>query len=77
MQNPIQRYAPLATIAQIYSIPHSTLKLKLWVAKKRGIEFPLRARVGKTFLYDVDAFGVWLFANADSLRQATPNFEKK
>ncbi len=68
MQNSIQRYAPLATIAKIYAIPQSTLKLKLWVAKKKGIEFPLRARVGKGFLYDTEAFGAWLFANAADLK---------
>jgi len=77
MTNTNQKYAPLAMVSAMFGIPITSLKIKMTLASKRGIPLPSRARVGKIFLYDTEAFGAWLFENADQLRQATPNFEKK
>jgi len=77
MTNTNQKYAPLATVSAMFGIPVSSLKIKMTLATKRGIPLPSRARVGKSFLYDTEAFGAWLFENADALRQTAPIFEKK
>ena len=69
----MHNYQTLAQIASDMRIPIGTLKVKLHVAAKAGIELPPRRRVGKSYLYDAKAFSQWLWQNAESLRR---HFEK-
>ena len=68
-----QKYAALPALAEMFSIPLSSLKIKLHIASKAGIEMPERRRVGRCFLYDTEAFGAWLWENADALRRPAPS----
>ena len=69
----MHNYQTLAQIASDMRIPIGTLKVKLHVAAKAGIELPPRRRVGKSYLYDAKAFSQWLWQHAESLRR---HFEK-
>jgi hypothetical protein len=69
----MHNYQTLAQIASDMRIPIGTLKVKLHVAAKAGIELPPRRRVGKSYLYDAKAFSQWLWQNAETLRR---HFEK-
>ena len=66
-------YLTLAQIAREMRIPVGTLYMKLSIARKAGIELPPRRRVGKSYLYDANAFSQWLWQHAESLRR---HFEK-
>ena len=61
-------YKPLDKIATHFGSKLSTVKYKLWAANKLGIPMPDRVKVGKGFLYDVQAFERWFVENADALR---------
>jgi hypothetical protein len=69
------QYLPLSKIAEQIGIPHATLKIKLCLATQRGIPLPLRRRIGRQFFYDCIEFNVWLFENADNLKQSTKSLE--
>jgi hypothetical protein len=73
MDNTFGKYLTLAQIAGEMRIPVATLKAKLHVASKAGIELPPRRRIGKSYLYDANAFSRWLWQHAESLRR---HFEK-
>ena len=62
-------YLTLAQIASDMRIPISTLKAKLHVAAKAGLELPPRRRIGKSYLYDANAFSQWLWQNSEALRR--------
>jgi hypothetical protein len=61
-------YLTLAQIASEMRIPVGTLHMKLSIARKAGIELPPRRRVGKSYLYDANAFAQWLWQHAETLR---------
>jgi len=63
------RYATLSQLASELNIPLSTLRIKIHLAKQRGLEPPPRRRVGRCYLYDSRAFSLWLWENADALRR--------
>jgi hypothetical protein len=63
-------YLTLAQIASNMRIPIGTLRVKLHIAAKAGLELPPRRRVGRTYLYDAKAFSQWLWQNSDALRRS-------
>jgi hypothetical protein len=65
----MNNYQTLAQIASDMRIPIGTLKAKLHIAKKAGLELPPRRRIGKSYLYDAKAFSQWLWQNAEALRR--------
>jgi hypothetical protein len=65
----MHNYQTLAQIASEMRIPIGTLKVKLHVAAKAGIELQPRRRVGKSYLYDAHAFSQWLWQNSEALRR--------
>ena len=65
----MHNYQTLAQIASEMRILIGTLKVKLHVAAKAGIELPPRRRVGKSYLYDANAFSQWLWQNSEALRR--------
>ena len=68
MHNTFGNYLTLTQIANEMRIPVATLKAKLHVASKAGIELPPRRRIGKSYLYDSKAFSQWLWQHAETLR---------
>jgi len=69
MHNTFGNYLTLAQIASDMRIPIATLKAKLHVASKQGLELPPRRRLGKSYLYDTHAFSQWLWQNSEALRR--------
>jgi len=65
----MHNYQTLAQIASDMRIPIGTLKVKLHVAAKAGLELPPRRRIGKSYLYDAHAFSQWLWQNSEALRR--------
>ncbi len=63
------RYATLSQLSAELKIPLATLRIKVCLAKQRGLEPPPRRRVGRCYLYDSRAFSLWLWENADALRR--------
>jgi len=71
VHNAFGNYLTLAQIAKEMRIPVGTLHVKLSIARKAGIELPPRRRIGRTYLYDAEAFSQWLWQNAETLRQSS------
>ena len=65
-------YLPLSRLSEALDIPLPSLKARLYLAQKQGINLPLRKRIGKTFFYDAKAFCIWLYENSEALRQEPP-----
>ncbi|MFQ3598754.1 MAG: hypothetical protein SNJ55_07025 [Chloroherpetonaceae bacterium] len=63
------QYAPLTTLAKLYEIPVSTLKVRLCFANKSGIPLPPRRRIGRQFFYDVSEFERWLWETSKELQR--------
>ena len=69
MHNTFGNYLTLAQIASEMRVPIGTLRVKLHVASKQGLELPPRRRLGKSYLYDAHAFSQWLWQNSEALRR--------
>ncbi len=68
--NAVERhYATLSQLASELNIPISTLRVKICLARRRGLEPPPRRRVGRSFIYDSRAFAAWLWDNAAALKR--------
>ncbi len=62
-------YLTLSQIARETGIPVTTLRIKIHIGSKIGLEPPPRKRVGKHYLYDMSKFMQWLWQNAPALQR--------
>ncbi len=63
------RYATLSQLSAELKIPLSTLRIKVHLAKQRGLELPPRRRIGRHFLYDAQGFTKWLWQHSEALKR--------
>jgi hypothetical protein len=76
MDNMNLKYVPLQTIAATFGLNPQSLKIRLSLASKRGIELPARRRCGRIFLYDSEKFSEWLWEHSEKTKQSVESLEK-